>query len=95
MEPGATVKVRVSLVRPPFEAPARIMWCRQENGAYVMGAAFIQQNDLFRARMVEQVCYIEHYRNEMRRSEGRDLTSEEAALEWIDLYAADFPGFES
>jgi hypothetical protein len=42
-------------------------------------------------RLIEQICYIEHYRQEVLISEGRKLTSEQAALEWIEKFAQDFP----
>jgi hypothetical protein len=35
--------------------------------------------------------HIEHYRKEVERLEGRALTSQEAAGEWISKYAGDFP----
>lgn len=41
--------------------------------------------------MVEQVCYIENYRQEVLRKEGRQLDGEAAAREWIDRFAASFP----
>jgi hypothetical protein len=41
--------------------------------------------------MVEQICFIEHYKNEMLETQGRKLTSEQAAAEWIENYGADFP----
>jgi hypothetical protein len=42
-------------------------------------------------RVVEQVCYIEHYRQGTLRTQGRALSSEQAAQEWIGGYAAGFP----
>jgi len=41
--------------------------------------------------MVEQLCYIERYRREVREKEGRELDSSSAAAEWIAKYAANFP----
>ena len=41
--------------------------------------------------MVEQICHIEQYRREVLKKEGRRLSSEEAASEWIVKYASDFP----
>jgi hypothetical protein len=41
--------------------------------------------------MIEQICHIEHYRQEVLRVEGRKLSSKEAASEWISKYARDFP----
>ena len=47
---------------------------------------------MFRARMVEQVCHIEQYKHQVLKKEGRKLSGEEAALEWIQKYAPQFPG---
>ena len=47
----------------------------------------------FKARMIEQICYIENYRHAAKSDEDRTLTFEEAAMEWIDKYAADFPSW--
>jgi hypothetical protein len=52
---------------------------------------FLDAADAFRARMVEQVCSIERYRREVRRREGRVLSGQEAAEEWIREHAARFP----
>ena len=41
--------------------------------------------------MPEQICQIEHYKNEMLTIKGRKLTGKEAASEWIAKYAKDFP----
>ena len=43
--------------------------------------------------MIEQICHIEHYRHEIEQVEGRKLNSEEAAREWIQRYASEFPVF--
>jgi hypothetical protein len=37
--------------------------------------------------MVEQICHIEHYRRAVHESQGRTLSSREAAIEWIEGYA--------
>jgi hypothetical protein len=50
---------------------------------------FLDAESAFLARMVEQVC--EDYRKSVRRLEGRELSSEEAAIEGIAQHAAQFP----
>ncbi|HEX4509555.1 MAG TPA: PilZ domain-containing protein [Burkholderiaceae bacterium] len=93
VEPGALIQVRIAYVQPPFAAQARVAWCRRRpEGSYEVGVSFLDAEDAFLARMVEQVCYIEDYRKSMARLEGRLLSSEEAAQEWIAKYAAGFPG---
>lgn len=88
---GMIIAVRIPLVRPPFETSARVVWCRQTEHGWDLGVEFLDPDDAFRARMVEQICHIENYRKGIERSEGRSLTAEQAAMEWIGKYAAEFP----
>jgi hypothetical protein len=91
LEPGIVVEVRIPFVRPMFETRARVVWCRAREGGFELGVQFLDPEDAFRARMVEQVCYIETYKNVVFQTEGRILTTEEAAMEWIGKYASQFP----
>lgn len=74
-----------------FDAEGYVAWCLAEEGAYTVGVEFDDQSSRYSVRMVEQVCHIEHYRADVREHEGRELTSEEAAKEWVERYAAEFP----
>jgi hypothetical protein len=91
MDVGTHVDVSIELVSPPFQAEGEVAWCRRRNGHHEIGIRFLQRDDAFAARMVEQICHIEHYRNEVMRLEGRVLDARTAAEEWIGKYAADFP----
>jgi len=88
---GSQIIVRIALTSPPFEARCQVTWCQADGNAWQVGVEFIDQDDLFRARMVEQICHIEQYRRAVRASEGRAMSSHEAALEWIERYADAFP----
>lgn len=88
---GATIEIAIPDVDPPFQAQARVAWCRPEADAFLVGAEFLDATDAFRARMVEQVCTIERYRTQVREDEGRELSAHEAAAEWIGKYAGRFP----
>ena len=70
-----------------------IAWSRKQANDYWVGIAFIDEDTLFRARMVEQVCRIEQYRRQREQASGGSLPFEELALEWIAQNAADFPMF--
>jgi len=90
--PGAHVRIRIPYVQPAFEADARVAWCEpSEIDGYELGVTFLDAEVAFLARMVEQVCHIEDYRQSVGRVEGRQLTAEEAAMEWIERYAGEFP----
>jgi hypothetical protein len=88
---GTTITIRISLVQPDFEARGQVVWCRPEGGLFEIGVAFLDAGDLFRARMVEQICHIEQYRADVLNNEGRYLSGEGAAREWIQKFAGDFP----
>jgi len=66
------------------------MWCESSSEGYEVGIAFYSPNDAYHVRMVEQICQIEQYRQDAWRQEGRCLSQEQAAREWIDLYADQF-----
>ncbi|WP_062154438.1 PilZ domain-containing protein [Beggiatoa leptomitoformis] len=87
---GTTLRVRVPHVIPPFETVGRVVWCREQPKYYDVGVEFICQEDAFQTRMVEQVCQIERYRN-MLEKQGRHLSTQDAAMEWIELYGSSFP----
>ncbi len=95
LEVGCLVDVRITFVRPIFSTQARVVWCSQVAQHYEIGVEFLESADAFRARMVEQVCHIEHYRQAVLSREGRAMSSEDAAMEWISLYAATFPRVDS
>lgn len=92
LSPGTLVEIRIPCVQPPFLGRARVAWCqRHEIDGFELGVTFLDDDDAFRARMVEQVCHIEDYRQSVLRLEGRALGLDEAALEWIGKFAAQFP----
>ena len=94
LETGSFITIRIRNVEPDFVARAQVAWCRPEDGVYVIGVAFTESGDLFRARMVEQVCHIEHYKAQVLASEGRQLDGEQAAREWIQKFATEFPSLD-
>ena len=89
-----TVRVSIPVLKQDEHLIGTIVWCEKSAGAYEVGVEFEGSKDLYRLRMVEQICYIEHYRKEIKLVEGRDLSADEAAREWISLYAGDFPAIK-
>ncbi len=94
-EVGDVLRIRIPTVEPPFEARARVAWCRPEPPKFLVGVQFLDATAAFRSRMVQQVCSIENYRKEVREREGRNLTTQDAATEWIDRYGGRFPDSET
>lgn len=92
---GEVLRVRIPTVEPVFEGEVRVAWCRPEEGRFLVGVQFLDSSVAFRSRMVQQVCSIENYRREIARQEGRVLSTQQAAAEWIARYAGRFPAAET
>lgn len=91
LEIDCRVHVRINHLRLPFDVPAVVRWCTHMGENYLVGVEFLDVADALRARMVEQVCYIEKYRQDVWEKEKRRLSSYEAAQEWIQKFASQFP----
>ena len=85
------VRVSIPVLKQDNHLSGKVVWCEQSPNGYEIGVEFEGSKDVFRLRMIEQICHIEHYRKEVKLAEGRKLSSEEAANEWITRYAGDFP----
>lgn len=91
LEVGSMINVRIPMVDPPFETIAKVIWCIGRLDRFEVGIKFMKEKDIYSVRMVEQVCHIEHYRQQVKKVEGRVLSGEDAATEWISKFAKDFP----
>lgn len=87
---GTAVEMRIPLLGDQARYPGVIAWCHKLSNDYLVGISFIDEDTLFRARMVEQVCQIEHYRHQKELELGKPLAIEAMACEWIAQHAAGF-----
>ncbi len=85
------VRVCIPVLNQENFLVGNVVWCEKSGGGYEIGIEFEKSKDVYRLRMIEQICHIEHYRKEIARVEGRELNAQEAAKEWITKYAGDFP----
>lgn len=88
---GIGIEIDLVGLGAPCQFPALVLWSKQTQDSYRIGARFGHQVDSFSARMLVQVCHIESYRREVQETEGRQLSSERAAEEWIRKFASQFP----
>ena len=89
---GASIDINIPVGRPDVSVKGEVVWCSPtDDGCFEIGVRFIDVGQRFKMRMVEQVCHIEQYKKEMFENEGRVLTSEQAAMEWIKRFAKELP----
>lgn len=87
---GQAVQISFPLLDKSHSLTGLVVWNKKNYNGFEIGLEFNDPDELFRLRMIEQICHIEHYRAEVKLHQNRQLSSEEAAKEWISLYAADF-----
>lgn len=97
IEPTQWLRLHIPICEEHFEMDAQVRWCRPtgDGSTYNIGVIFTTAANAYSARMVEQVCHIEHYKKQVLVEEGRQLTGDEAAAEWIQKYATTFPSEQS
>ena len=88
---GSEIRIEIPVKPKPFAASGTVVWSRKDGKKHSVGIEFCDKSVKFGLRMVEQVCHIEHYRSMIRKSEGRNINSEQAAQEWVAKYADTFP----
>ena len=88
---GCPVELRVPHVEPSLRLAGRVNWCRAYGPGFELGINFDTPDTAMRMRMLEQLCQIHQYRLDIKKWEGRELSPEAAAQEWIERFAANFP----
>ncbi|MDA0576828.1 MAG: PilZ domain-containing protein [Verrucomicrobia bacterium] len=95
-EPGDLLLVEFPTLKSRIGLSGEVMWAYPEKAGtparYATGLRFLHPQTFLKARIIEQLCHIEAYREAQQRECGRALTSSEAAREWIALCASRFPG---
>lgn len=95
LQDGLPIRLQIPVFGDQFEVDGTVAWCRPAGRGFDVGVQFDRRQDRFAVRMVEQLCYIEDYRARVEREEGRTLSSEQAAAEWIKRFAKQFPGLQN
>lgn len=83
---GEWLRISAPALSSDFCINALVTECTHEGDHYTLKLAFLTQEQLFRARMLEQMCQITLYQHKAPAEE-----SEKRALEWIAHQAAHFP----
>ena len=90
-KPGTMIEIRTRIRGEAASFRGRILWIKEYKGkTSQLGVVFEDTEQAYRARMIEQLCHIEHYRREQY-SAGRHLAIHEAAHEWIEHHSPSFP----
>lgn len=87
---GCLVDIDIPSVSPAYHGTGEVVWCEFRSGRFEVGLRFIDTEEAFKSRMIQQICQIEHYKKTVFENEGRVLDGNQAAQEWIEKYASLF-----
>lgn len=88
---GSRIHIQIPIREPAFSSEGIVAWCKKAN-EYEIGVKFTDDDIRYNLRMVEQACHIKHYLRQEQKT-GRELSTNQAAYEWIKKYADQFPSF--
>lgn len=91
LAPGSLVELTVPAAGRTQSFRLHVLSCQEAITGFEVQGCFVDENDAFVGRLIEQVCYIEAYRSDVERRDGRRLSREQAAREWIERFASAFP----
>lgn len=91
VKPGTVIEIETRIQDRMVSFQGRVIWIKElSNQSKQLGLVFDNAEEAYRARMFEQLCYIEHYLRRQN-AEGRTLNARHAANEWINQFSPLFP----
>jgi hypothetical protein len=88
---GLILLIKIPSIDSKFEGVGRVIWCLDKENCFEIGVEFVDEEDAYRARLIEQICYIKKYQKDILEQEHRELSDEQAAEEWTRIFAKNFP----
>ena len=90
-KPGALIELTISLLGEDHKFIGQVVIVKETHLGYETGIWLQSQMDAYRARIIEQVCYIDGYLGHKQDQSVAVINKEQGAREWISLNAAQFP----
>ena len=84
------IEVRFPVLREDTVLDGKVVWCEKTQRGYEVGLEFGDPEEIDRLKVIEHICHIENYRKEIETREGRKISSEQAAHEWVSRFAGNF-----
>lgn len=75
---GTILTINIPVTQPAFQVISEVVWCKPNGGNYKVGTKFLQIQNGYRMKMLEQLSFIETYRKKVFFDENRSLSCEQA-----------------
>jgi c-di-GMP-binding flagellar brake protein YcgR len=58
IEPGTILNLVFPTIHPNYEVAGRVVWCSKKKGYVEMGLEFLDENEAYRARLIEEISHL-------------------------------------
>ncbi len=58
VELGTLLVLRFPSINPDMEVSGKVVWCTVKKERVLIGVEFLDENDAYRARIIEEICHI-------------------------------------
>jgi len=92
---GTHIQVAIPVHDHLFKLRAKVAYSKKDSktGLFQTGVSFEDHNDLYRAKLAEELLCIEKYRDTLAQKTGQEISADEAAKDWIAKKAEHFATF--
>ncbi len=71
METGTILSLKFPTINPRYQVQGKVVWCSRKKGYTEIGVQFLDENDAYRAQMIEEICELKsHQMKTMSTSEA-------------------------
>ena len=85
-----SLQVHCPILNNDAQLSGKVIWCEKSRDGYEVGLEFDDPAEIERMRIIDQIIDIEKFRNQVAEQEGRQLSSVQAAREWVSQYTGKF-----
>jgi len=61
--PGTLLTLSFPSINPNFDVVGKVAWCSSKADKVEVGVQFLDENDAYRARMIEEICHLKERQN--------------------------------
>lgn len=90
-KPGSVLEVTIPTRKEMHQFPARVVAVKENEQGFELGVWLLNEEDVPKLRIIEQICHIELYLNEKKYRDGPFVSQEKITEEWIGKFASHFP----
>jgi hypothetical protein len=90
LERAQRLEIDFPALKPVIKLTAHVVWCRPQRNEFSVGAEFIDMAEPLRVRLVEMHRAIADYQKMKNAAGDPVIDAQQAAIEWLNMYAQKF-----